>query len=400
MRRRGLAVLLPLALGLWAAPGASASNRIYWGDQYSGAISFANLDGTGQGGDLNISPLTPYSPEGAALDLVGGRIYFAEPGASNRIEFANLDGTGGGGYLNTTGATISQPVGVAVDRAQNRVYWANFNKNTISYASLTGKGGGDLNTTGADVYGPAGVAIDPATGKIYWSNYDGTISFANLNGTGGDGDLNTTGATVGLSVEGLAIDSRNGKIYWANVGNGTDRDHHPLISFANLNDTGGGGDLNTTGAAPGVAVGVAIDPIGGYIYWGNWVSHGISFAKLDDTGGGGDLNTTGASQPVRPTFPVLLKAPRATTRPRVTGGSTFGSTLSCSLGQWAPDLLESFLYQRPVSFSYQWFVNGGAIPGLRGSAITALGAGAYTCRVTATNQAGSTDNTSAPHNIT
>ena len=397
--RRGLKVLLPTAcVLLWVAPGAYGANRIYWGSCLNNTVSFANLNDTGHGGDLNTGGIAPNCPQGVAMDLLSGKIYWADSGDGfgTTLSFANLNDTGHGHHLKTTGATAPNgPTGVATDPANGKIYWGNFSDNRISSANLNDTGGGaDVSTSGATAPNLGfGIVIDPATSKIYWASDEGnTISFANLDGTGNGGDLNTTGATVNRP-EGVAIDSANGKIYWANFGDDT----HP-ISFANLNDTGHGGDLNVTGAKAHAASGVAIDPEAGKIYWANFSGTTISFAKLNDTGGGGQLKTTGASTLKDPALPALLKKPLATARPKLRGGSTVGAKLSCSKGTWAPDLLESFLYQRPVSYSYSWSQNGKPINATSKS-ITASRAGTYTCTVTATNEAGSTKKTSTAHTV-
>jgi len=176
----------------------------------------------------------------ASAARAADRVYWANLGA-DKISFANLDGSGGGGDLSTGGATVSGPIGVAIDPAAGRIYWANTGTDAISFANLDGSGGGDLSTSGATMSNPIGVAIDPAAGRIYWANaVADKISFANLDGSGGGGDLSTSGATVSLPV-GVAIDPAAGRIYWANAG--TD-----AISFANLDGSGGGGDLSTSGA--------------------------------------------------------------------------------------------------------------------------------------------------------
>jgi hypothetical protein len=64
---------------------------------------------------------------------------------------------------------------------------------------------------------------------------------------------------------------------------------------------------------------------------------------------------------------------------------------------WASDLLGAFLYRAPRGFVYQWSLNGGDIAGATSSSYTASSAGTYACRVTATNQAGSSAQTSAGH---
>lgn len=149
---------------------------------------------------------------------------------------------------------------------------------------------------------------------------------------------------------------------------------------------------------------MAVDPEAGKIYWATNNNVGlnstISFAKLNDSGGGGEVNTTGATTPNEVDSVALLKLPRASAKPKVSGGSKVGSTLSCSRGRWAHDLVGSFLYQRPVSISYGWSRNGKPITDATTRSITTSQAGAYACTVTATNQAGRTKKTSATRKVT
>jgi DNA-binding beta-propeller fold protein YncE len=361
------------------APG----ERVYWTNYNAGRISFANLDGGG-GGDLATGGATLSTPLGAAIDPASGRIYWANHGAE-KISFANLDGSGGGD-LATSSSTAIAPAGVALDPAGGRIYWASdlipFSK--IAYANLDGSGGGYLATGSATLDEPQGVAVDPAAGRIYWANLGGDkISFAKLDGTGG-GDLATGAATVG-GPRGVAIDPAAGRIYWAN-------DFSNKISFANLDGTGGG-DLATTGATVKNPEGVAIDPGAGRIYWANAAANKISYANLDGSGGG-DLDTayTGGNA-----FPALLRAPVAAGVPVIAGGSVPGSLLSCSPGTWAPDLLQAFLYRAPQTFAYQWSLGSSDIAGATASSYTASTEGDYRCRVTASNFAGSAEQTSAAH---
>jgi hypothetical protein len=77
--------------------------------------------------------------------------------------------------------------------------------------------------------------------------------------------------------------------------------------------------------------------------------------------------------------------------------------LACSKGTWAPDLLGSFLYRAPQSFTYQWIQNGTDITGYPDPTkphYTPTTAGSYSCRVTATNRAGSATQTSAAFTVT
>jgi hypothetical protein len=86
--------------------------------------------------------------------------------------------------------------------------------------------------------------------------------------------------------------------------------------------------------------------------------------------------------------------------PTSTAQAAAGSTLSCSQGSWAPDLLGSFLYRAPQSFSYQWSLNGADIAGASAASDTAVVGGDYRCTATASNQAGlSAAQTSDPFTV-
>jgi hypothetical protein len=320
----------------------------------------------------------------APTALGADRIYWGN-GGNDTISYANLDGSGGGGELNIAGTTTSKPHGLAIDPGVGKIYWANDN-NTISYANLDGSGGGQLNISGATPDAPYGAAIDPAAGRIYWANRGtNTISYANLDGSGGGGELNISGASPN-DPHGVVIDRDRGRIYWANFGN--------TISYANLDGSGGGGQLNLSGATGSGGVGMAIDPPAGRIYWGNLGDDSISYANLDGSGGGGQLNISGAMS-YDPRFLALLRTPRGVGAPQITGGSRVGSVLSCSQGGWAPDLLGSFFYRAPRSLAYQWTRGDSKIAGAAAGIFKPKRGGSYACRVTATNEAGSASQTSA-----
>ncbi len=371
---------------LVATAPALAANSIYWGDESESTIAFANLDGSG-GSNIPTPGATANEILGTAIDPMTDKIYWANFGG--RISSAILDGSGATD-LAITGAMVFEPFGLAIDTGAGKLYWANTGNNTIAFANLNGSGGGTLNTAGATVENTAGVAIDPTEGRIYWANFKagaGSISYANLNGTGG-GNVNTTGAPV-VGPEGIAIDPVARRIYWGNYNGGT------TIGFANLNGTGGG-TLNTTGARVESPAGIAIDPVAGRIYWANSTNPGggISYANLNGTGGGGNL-PTGTAKVDDPAFPSLLEAPSAAGAPTIGGGSTTGSTLGCSQGSWAPDVISEFFYRSPQTYSYAWQLNNAEIGGASGQTFTPTQPGLYSCRVTGTNHAGSSAQTSS-----
>ena len=131
-------------------------------------------------------------PNGLAIDSATGRIFWSH--VPNLISYANLDGSGGGGDLNLFGDQEHS------NRDRCRPSQGGSTGQTAAvgqpFRSLISRtGGGDLNTAGASLNGPYGVAIDLNAGRIYWSSTSNSISFARLDGSGG-ADLNTAGATL------------------------------------------------------------------------------------------------------------------------------------------------------------------------------------------------------------
>lgn len=389
------AALLLLA----AAPLARGADRVYWANGNNATISYASLDGSGGGGQLNLSGTTPNRPRGVAIDAATRRLYWANEG-DNTILYANLDGSGGG-HLDIGTAPIASPHAVAIDPTTRTIYWANDSGNPISYAKLDGSGGAALDTSGSTPDRPYGAAIDLAGGRIFWANrgipdmpdtHPSTISYANLDGSGGGGQLDVGTAPI-FDAHGATIDPEAGRIYWAN-----NLPSAP-IAYASL-DGSGGAKLDVSGASPSGPVGMAIDPAAGLIYMGNLGSSKITFADLHGSGSGGTLNITGATSSGS-RFLVLDRAPHGISAPAISGESAIGSVLSCSQGAWAAsDLPEAFLYRAPEAFAYQWSRDDADIAGATAGVYTVFAPGDYRCRVTASNHVGDTSQTSAPHTVT
>jgi len=100
-------------------------------------------------------------------------------------------------------------------------------------------------------------------------------------------------------------------------------------------------------------------------------------------GKGGGLTPLAMSNAITAELSKIFP-PVNTSAPAVTGTATVGSTLSCSMGNWT---------YVPTSYTYQWLRNGGNIAGATASTRVLAAADVGTnvsCRVTATNAAGST----------
>jgi DNA-binding beta-propeller fold protein YncE len=371
--RLARAALAAVLVTLAGSSGAAAADSIYWSTGTSAEIRMGNLDGFG-------APQTLFAGtglRGVAIDAATGKIYWPDQG-DETIRVGNLDGTGSAQTLFTE-PPGSSPSGVAIDPAAGRIYWADASTQTIRVGNLDGSGTPQTLFTESGG-NPAGVAIDPAGGRIYWANaVGGELRVANLDGSGTAQTLFTDAAP-----NGVAIDPAGGRIYWAS--------QDGPIRVANLDGTGTPQTLfDESGAQP---IGVAIDPVADRIYWANFAADTIRAGNLD---GSGAAQTLFPEPPVSgPNFVALLRSPAALAAPQISGGGALGEELSCSDGQWAPDLLGAFLFRAPASFAYQWARDGSDVPGATGPTFTPTAGGSYSCRVTATNQAGSATQTSEP----
>jgi DNA-binding beta-propeller fold protein YncE len=423
------------------------ADTVYWINTGDNTIRGAPLAGGGTVDTLYDSAHGVDLALGIAINPAAGRIHWTNYGDST-IRGAPLAGGGTVDTLYDSAQGVTDPVKMSIDPAAGRLYWTgNYGNGEIRRAPLAG--GGTVNTLygpAQGVFAPTGMAIDPAAGRVYWSDSGyGTILGAPLAGGGAVDTLYgpAPGGAWGPPVygpTGVAIDPAAGRIYWANYADGTIRGA-PVA----------GGTVKTLyGPGQGVIhpAAVAIDPTSptgpatidrspssGWLKWApEWAEELLSrffptrsppgriyWPNADDTiraaplAGGGTVDTLyGSAQGVSsPSAIAVLRAPLGTVPPVVSwslmlpddlfGGLGYGGShsgpldqrLSCSRGMWAPDLLGSYLYRAPQSFAYQWRLNGTDIGGATAANYTPTTPGSYTCRVTATNRAGSATQTSA-----
>jgi hypothetical protein len=378
-----LFVVLTLLLPAGAGAVDGSGDRVYWGNELADTVRFGNLDGTGNAATLFTEP-SDSDICGVAIDPAAGKIYWANF-TSATIRVANLDGTGTASTLFAE-SSGSLSCGIAIDPAAGKIYWANYGANTIRVANLEGSGSPSTVFTEPGPSHPSGVAIDPAAGKIYWTNQDADeVRVGNLDGSGASTLFGP--ADAGDNPLGVAVDPAAGKIYWTAL----------LSHEVHVGNLDGSGATTLFGGETGGPGGLALDPEAGKIYWAGFFSGLIRVGNLDGSGSPTSLFVLEST----PLFPALLRAPLAGAQaPAISGGSSLGTPFSCSTGSWAPNLLGAFLFRAPKSFSYQWQLDGNDIPGATASTYTFTEAGDYTCRVTASNQAGSASQTSAPVTVT
>ena len=139
----------------------------------------------------------------------------------------------------------------------SKLYWVDSQDNVI-YRSNTDGSAVQAIISGLDE--PRGIAVDIAGGKVYWSEAptlgSETVKRANLDGT----DIETLfdDTSDGLQgPQGIDLDLVNAHIYFADADLG-------LILRGNLDGTGA---LTVVANASESPSGVAVDPVGGWVYW-------------------------------------------------------------------------------------------------------------------------------------
>lgn len=157
-----------------------AAQKVYWVDRPFDRIRRADLDGQNVEIVLDSGLIDPLQ---IALDPGAGHMYLTDTGdnASGCILRANLDGTG----LITLVGGLGDPIGIALDLSAGLMYWNDSVQYTISRANLDGSDVAVLVSTG--LVFPLGLAVDEAVGRIYWTDAgtenEGRIQRSNLDGT-------------------------------------------------------------------------------------------------------------------------------------------------------------------------------------------------------------------------
>lgn len=207
-----------------------------------------------------INGLVAQTSYGMAMDTLNNKLYISDY-AANKIFRANLDGSN----FEEFRTNVDSPIGMAFDYEENQLYF-----NTSSGVQRSDLSSTDLSQVEDFVTGqandPDGLAIDLVNRKLYWINYDGGVWSKNLDGTGE--------TEIIPGVEGASIIVVGNRIYYDEyVASGDIR-----IKSANLDGTG------ITTIAVGVSrvvYGLAYDPYGEKLYWGDRRAYTMMRANLD-----------------------------------------------------------------------------------------------------------------------
>ena len=224
-------------------------------------------------GDIQGTPEFQEVPEniiGTPSTTPSAQMYWtiAEPRAS-AIQRSDLNGAN---VEDLVTAGLSLPGGIALDMAGGKMYWADWGFPTGIYrANLDGS---DFEAVVTGLNNPSwGIALDTESSKMYWTmssigGDDGEIRCANLDGS------NVQTLVTGLYwPRHITVDAAGGKMYWAIAAPGASRIQRSDLNGANVED------LVTTGLSlPGS---IALYTAGDRMFWTDWGSDTIHCADLD-----------------------------------------------------------------------------------------------------------------------
>ena len=191
-------------------------------------------------------------------------LYWTDAG-TNKIQRSNLDGSQ---VTDVVTAPTNFPNGIAYDSVSDRVYWTNSLSGNIN--SVTAGGTGLTQPISGSSGVIQGLAVAGGLDKMFWASAgDGVIRQSSLSG------LNVSNLVTGLlSPNDVAVDTVGGLIYWTEI----DGDR---IGRANLDGTNKT-FLVSTGAGTAPA-GLALDTANGFMYWTD-VAQGL-IMRSDINGG-------------------------------------------------------------------------------------------------------------------
>jgi uncharacterized protein (TIGR03437 family) len=401
---------------------------------------------TGDGGQATAANLA--FPAAIAFDSAGN-MYIADA-SNSRVRKVATDGTittfagtgdfGDFGDTNVaTKAGMNRPYGVAVDKAGNVYIADTYNDSirkvaaaggimsTFAGTSVQGFSGDGGAATGATLDTPTALALD-AAGNLYIADTNNH----RIRKIGTDGNINTVAGTGGASSsgdggpaasaalnspEGVAVDSA-GNIYIADTASHRVRKISLDGTINTVAGNGNGGEQGDGGPAIQASLyypkGLAVDPLSGNLYIGDWLNSRVRVVTPDGNiytvagngsyayyGDGGPASSAALRFPwglavdsagkvyvaddenssIRLLTPVAVVSTGPTAPPQidnagVVSASAFGGFSSVAPGSWI-EIHGAHLASRTRSWTSADFHGAQAPTSLDGSAVTIGGQAAF-----------------------
>ena len=204
---------------------------------------------TGGGKEIFLEPHDGILTGGLAVDTIGEKVYWTEGTSTNtgHIRSANLSGTSAQTVKEIT--AVPYNIAVGTDKSGKRwVYWTNSNKKIQR-----------VNVNGSSFQGnfmelptsPKHIAFDQEEFRLYWTEM-GRIRGVASNGTGKrDTIVEALGELGGIAVA-------DGVVYWTEQTTGLGRVRSMHRS---------GKDNKLLAVTESIPAGIAVDPVGGRVYW-------------------------------------------------------------------------------------------------------------------------------------
>jgi len=137
----------------------AAGGKLYWNDVNNSLIQSANLDGSGV---TTIASVNGWSIE---IDAAAQRIYYTTGGSIGFVSMA-------GGALQTLVTGLVSPDGLALDVAAGKIYWADRTADKVQRANLDGTNVEDLvANVGLDTILDVSLALPQGPCPAAWANY-------------------------------------------------------------------------------------------------------------------------------------------------------------------------------------------------------------------------------------
>ena len=203
-----------------------AGGKVYWAEQIAknrSRVRRANLNGR----NVEVVKEMGGAVRGLAIDSAKGHLYMtnARPNGRGNVQRSKLDGSVfHWNYIDNLSPSLSSPRDIALDVAGGKVYWTEDITDAATGKEIIRIRRANLNGKNVEVVReisgvPRGLAVDSAKGNLYLANTRGVRG--NIQRLKVDGSLfhwNYIHIAKANSPQGVALDVAGGKVYWTEAG--------------------------------------------------------------------------------------------------------------------------------------------------------------------------------------